>query len=363
MSSVQRSDGRRDVVFSSGEGECAAWWFTPSNAGAKNPVVIMAHGLGAVKEMRLDAYAEQFAAAGWCVLVFDYRHLGASSGEPRQLLDIDRQLADWRSALAYVRSLPHVDPDRIALWGTSFGGGHALQTAADDRRVAAVVAQCPFTDGPASLMARLRVNPVSALLLTVAGVIDLIGSKVGAKPLLMPMAGVSWMPAFVAAPSALTSTELLPSGTRLSRRTSNAVRRLPSVRRRLSANLDLTDADGTAETSTHVGRDTIWGVLRGPDGSFDAANALPARLVLRLPLYRPGRSMSRIAAPVLLCVCDGDTAAPANATSKLASGLDHVQVQRYDCDHFDIYVGDQFARAVADQIDFLTEHLASAPAR
>ena len=50
-----------------------------------------AHGLAGVKEMRLDAYAERFCAAGLACLVFDYRHFGESAGEPRQLLDIQRQ--------------------------------------------------------------------------------------------------------------------------------------------------------------------------------------------------------------------------------------------------------------------------------
>ena len=46
----------------------------------------MAHGFSGVREQRLDAYAERFAQAGLAVLVFDYRHFGASGGEPRQLL-------------------------------------------------------------------------------------------------------------------------------------------------------------------------------------------------------------------------------------------------------------------------------------
>ena len=66
----------------------------------------MAHGLAAVKEMRLDAYAERFAAKGYHVLVFDYRHFGGSEGSPRQLLDIGKQHADWAAAVDYAQ------PDR-----------------------------------------------------------------------------------------------------------------------------------------------------------------------------------------------------------------------------------------------------------
>ena len=111
------------------------------------PCVVMAHGFSGVREQRLDAYAERFAEAGLAALVFDYRHFGASEGEPRQLLSIARQLADWRAAVAHARSLDGVDPKRVALWGTSFSGGHVVQVAAGDDRIAAVVSQAPFTDG------------------------------------------------------------------------------------------------------------------------------------------------------------------------------------------------------------------------
>lgn len=313
---------RREVSFTSGQDKCAAWLYTAPDLDGPRPMVIMGHGLGAVREMRLDAYAQRFAEAGWSVLVFDYRHLGASGGAPRQLLDIGRQRADWHAALAFARTLPEVDVDRIALWGSSFGGGHVIQVASEDSRIAAVVAQCPFTDGPASLRSRIRTGPLSVVVLAAAGVLDTIGSWFGAKPILLPMAGTSWMPAFVASPDALAgASALLPAGTRLSRRTRTLLNRLPSVRAELSKNIELTEIDAEEETVTGVGRDSMWGVLRGPDGDFDAANALAARLALRLPLDRPGRALARFKTPTLLCICDNDTAAPAKNHQALRAGL------------------------------------------
>src|SRR2546430_8057025 len=131
---------RRDVTFRSGDDTCAAWLYTPAGDGP-HPIVVLAHGFGAVREARLWAYAERFAAAGMAALVFDYRHFGASAGTPRQLLDVPSQLEDWAAAVAYARSLDGVDPDRIALWGTSFSRGHVVATAADDGRAAAGLAQ------------------------------------------------------------------------------------------------------------------------------------------------------------------------------------------------------------------------------
>ena len=78
-----------------------------------------------------------------------YRHWGESEGEPRRWISIRRQLEDWRAAVAYARGLEAVDPQRIALWGMSLGGGHALMTAAGDPRLAAVVALMPVADGVA----------------------------------------------------------------------------------------------------------------------------------------------------------------------------------------------------------------------
>ena len=113
----------------------------------------MAHGFSATRDQRLDVYAERFRAAGLGVLLFDYRHFGASGGAPRQLLDIGRQQADFRAAVAHARAIDWVDPARVALFGSSFSGGHVLAVGADDERIAAVVSQCPFTDGLASLPA------------------------------------------------------------------------------------------------------------------------------------------------------------------------------------------------------------------
>ena len=72
---------RTDVTFDSGGEACAAWLYRPEGTGdSAAPCVVMAHGFGGVKEARLDAYAERFAAAGMAALVFDYRHFGARGG-------------------------------------------------------------------------------------------------------------------------------------------------------------------------------------------------------------------------------------------------------------------------------------------
>ena len=121
--------GREDITFESAGGRCAAWFLRPAS-NPPHPVVVFGHGLGGVKKQRLAAFAERFAAAGVAALAFDYRHFGDSDGQPRQLVSVRRQLDDWEAAVRCVRARPDVDAHRVALWGTSFAGGHVHTIAA-----------------------------------------------------------------------------------------------------------------------------------------------------------------------------------------------------------------------------------------
>ncbi len=105
----------------------------------------MAHGLSGTRRDGLGPFAERFAAVGIAALVFDHRGFGDSGGEA-DLFEPARQLEDWRAAIAFGRSLPGVDPERVATFGSSMGGGNALAAAAADSRIAAAVSQVPFLD-------------------------------------------------------------------------------------------------------------------------------------------------------------------------------------------------------------------------
>jgi fermentation-respiration switch protein FrsA (DUF1100 family) len=140
---------RRDIEFRSEGVICRGWLYTPDggSGGTRCPTVVMAHGFSGVKEMRLDRFAESFAAAGLASVVFDYRGLGSSDGEPRQDLDPHAQVTDYRNAISFARQLAEVDPQRIGVWGTSYSGAHAIMVGALDRRLKAVVSQVPLIDG------------------------------------------------------------------------------------------------------------------------------------------------------------------------------------------------------------------------
>ncbi len=294
-----RRPDRRDVRFSSSGSACAAWLYLPE-ADAPAPVIVMAHGLGAVRDMRLDAFAERFRAAGYACLVFDYRHFGSSEGQPRQLLDIGRQLEDWRAALTYVRGLDEVDGERAVVWGTSFGGGHAIVIAAEDAGLAAAIAQCPFTDGIASLRA---MAPASAARVTALAVRDALAARVGRAPVMVATAGEPGSTALMTAP------------------------------------------------------DVVPGYLGLVTDDMPFVNHVAARIGLVVGLHRPGRRLADVGAPMLLCVCERDSVAPAAATLRHARRGRSCEVRTYEEGHFDIYVGPGFERVVSDQLAFLARHV------
>lgn len=137
---------RQDVVFQANGVELAGWFY-PGQSDAAAPVVVMSHGLSAIRRMNLDAVAQGFNDAGLAVLLYDHRGFGDSGGAPRQEADPWAQVRDMRDAISFAMTLPGVDPDRVGIWGTSYSGGHVLTVAALDRRVKAVVSQVPFTHG------------------------------------------------------------------------------------------------------------------------------------------------------------------------------------------------------------------------
>jgi uncharacterized protein len=141
---------RFDVEFPSHDGTTLrGWLYTPVDAvGAPGPAVVMTHGFSATMAMALDHYAEVFAEGGLTVLVYDHHGLGASEGEPRQVIDPWLQARDYRAAITWVGARDDVDASRIGIWGSSFAGGVALVVGAVDRRVQAVVANVPWSGSP-----------------------------------------------------------------------------------------------------------------------------------------------------------------------------------------------------------------------
>ncbi|MGH6993382.1 MAG: alpha/beta hydrolase [Caulobacteraceae bacterium] len=154
---------RRAVVVWSEGSRLAAEIVKPRHQTEPSPAILLCHGWGGLKEHLAERYALPFARAGYVCLVFDYRGWGESDGRLisvpetpmlteggeqtirarviRELVDPLDQAADVRACLAFLSTEPGVDPERIGLWGTSYGGGHVVVVAGSDERVKAVVAQ------------------------------------------------------------------------------------------------------------------------------------------------------------------------------------------------------------------------------
>jgi pimeloyl-ACP methyl ester carboxylesterase len=291
--------GREDVEFSSEGTICRAWMYRPEHRKARPlPCIVMAAGLGGTRDGGLEPYAARFAAAGFCVLLFDYRCFGASDGEPRQLVSIARQLRDWGNAIRYVRHLRHVDPARLVLWGTALSGGHAIVAGARDGRIAAVIAQGPVTDGLRTAMAFVRYAGIGPMLqLGTLGVLDGLKALAGLPPQYVPV--------------------IAPRG-------------------QLAA---LASQDAEA-----------YYAIAAPGWR----NEMSARLVLELIAYRPAEQAQQLRCPFLVQVCKRDSVVPAaTAIAAARRNRDRARLQVYDLGHFDIYVGPGFERAIADQLDFL----------
>ncbi|KAH8800315.1 Alpha/Beta hydrolase protein [Xylogone sp. PMI_703] len=114
--------------------------------------------LTALKEHFVDRFAIAFQEAGFHALLYDSRGFGESGG---QRFDSDPVKAqdDYLDAFNYAASLPEVDPERIAYWGSSYSGGVAVTAAAIDHRIKAIIIQAPFVSGELQLETHMDFLP------------------------------------------------------------------------------------------------------------------------------------------------------------------------------------------------------------
>lgn len=137
--------------------------------GERRAAIVFCAGTGGTKAGNGAQYAKRFASEGYVVLAFDYRGWGESDGkllpvEPlpkpdakgevtarvrvvRWQMDFADQTQDIRAAISFLAGEPSVDPRRIGLMGSSYGGGLVTWVAANDPRVKCVVAQVPGMEG------------------------------------------------------------------------------------------------------------------------------------------------------------------------------------------------------------------------
>lgn len=163
---------RRAVTIWSDGTRMAGDVYRPKNLKPddKLPAIVFIHGTGGVKKVGFSIrLATAFAQQGFIFLNFDYRGWGESEskllmvnemplpdekGEVtvkaraiRWQMDFQDQTTDIRSAIAFISGEPNVDPERIGIFGTSYGGGLTTWTAAYDPRVKCAAVQVPGMGG------------------------------------------------------------------------------------------------------------------------------------------------------------------------------------------------------------------------
>ncbi|MFN0304306.1 MAG: alpha/beta hydrolase [Burkholderiales bacterium] len=106
--------------------------------GEKRAGIVLCHGYTGVRNLYLPDNARVLNEAGYVVLTFDYKGWGDSDG-PKSRLSPYGRVIDAQAALTFLAAQPMVDPERLGLYGTSYGGATVVWTTAVDPRVKAVV--------------------------------------------------------------------------------------------------------------------------------------------------------------------------------------------------------------------------------
>lgn len=294
---------REDIGFTSDGASLKGWLYRPQKAAGPRPAIVMAHGFSATKEMFLDDFAEVFAAAGFAVLVYDHRNLGASSGEPRGEIDPVAQIRGYRDAITWLQTKEGIDPERIGVWGSSYSGGHVMVLGATDSRVKCVVAQVPALDAYRSFIQSGR----EALLAFRAQFnADRAARYRGEAPAMIPV-----IPAEAGGLGALTTQDSIDFFKVFETRASN------------------------------------W------------RNAVTLRSMEYLLEYAPAFYLPRIApTPFMMVVALKDSLIPSDmALEAFAAAGEPKKLLALDCGHFAPYTGDTFQMVSAAQCAWFTEHL------
>lgn len=274
---------------------CAATLHWPVGASRKStPAILMLHGWGGIQDALTVSFYEEFTRAGYLVMTFDYRGWGDSAGLPRQTISARQRMWDADAALAFLKSQPGVDLARIVVWGSSFGGGHAVELAADHPELAGVIAQVPMLDG----MAAVRAVPLLRLMqFALCSLVDMI--KPG-RPLYIPV---------LSEPGAFSSMD----------------------------RDDASKAMKIAEES--IGR------------QYD--NRVAARSLMTMGPYRPFKLLKNLRVPTLLLGATEDTVAPFVESSVRRVNNPHIRVATVKANHFEPYFEPVFSEVIRCELDFL----------
>lgn len=128
-----------DVTVTTADGLNLVGWFVPAQNGA---VIIMQHGYKSTRQELLNE-AEMMYRHGYGILLTTVRAHDFSEGE--QITFGMKEVNDLEAWYQYLLSRNDFDHERIGILGNSFGGMLAIEFAAQNPNIKAVVADCAFS--------------------------------------------------------------------------------------------------------------------------------------------------------------------------------------------------------------------------
>lgn len=288
---------KKTIDFYSDKTRCSALLYQ-ANLPVPKGLIIMAHGLGGVKELWIDKFAEFFSKNGYTCFLFDYRNQGTSDGNKRQLVSVKDQLEDWNNAINFAKNNLDTRTDNLILFGSSFSGGHVIKLLSEREDAKMAISQCPYTD---ALATAKTFSPLSVLKFIPPVVLDLLSCIAGYHPYMLELANKSGKSALMRVPNYDFYQKRIPKG-------------------------------------------------------LNVQNAAPARTILEFLKYSPGKYFKKITKPIFVAPCLKDNLAPAHKTIELARQCKTATIKEFNCNHFDIYFDDFFTEACNEYLNFLNKH-------
>lgn len=132
-----------EVIFTSPDGLQLVGWYIPPAPDSDGASVLCLHGHGANRAQFLET-AKFLVEDGYGMLMFDFRNHGDSEGNTTTMGYFE--VGDAIAAYEFLIAQPGVNPERIAVFGISMGGGVAIQTTARLPEVRALITITAFTD-------------------------------------------------------------------------------------------------------------------------------------------------------------------------------------------------------------------------
>ncbi|HGN0866815.1 pimeloyl-ACP methyl ester carboxylesterase [Providencia alcalifaciens] len=267
------------------------------NLQGNSPVVILCHGFGGIQEILLPAFADAFLAAGFSVITFDYLGFGVSDGERGRLVPA-LQIDNIVNVIDWAKSLPSIDNTKIALWGTSLGGGHVFGAAVKRPELKCIISQLSFADGEKVVTGNMTQEDKRSFCSTLNKMVEKRENT--GKEMFVPITKV------------------------------------------------LSDCESKAFFDANKDKYPLMDIK------------IPFLTVQEMMLYKPYESARNINLPVMIVVAGKDIVNPPEQGIELYNAVgsdDKLLYVEDDASHYDVYEGKCFDNVIIHQIEFLNKYL------